>query len=189
MGAWIAAIVGERHPRRVERLVLIDGGLPIPYPEGADADSVVEAIVGPALARLAIEFASRDEFFDGWRSHPALAAHWDDAMKRCLDFELVPSDGGYRVRVNPEAVTVGAREITVDPATNAAGARVTVPTHVLVVERGTADQEGGMIPLPTVESVVSTNQWVTMEYLAGLNHYTLVLGEGAPLVAAAIRGS
>lgn len=186
MGAWIAAVVGDKHPQRVTRLILVDGGFPIPNPDGVDADEMVEAVVGPALARLGVVFASRQDFYDHWRSHPALAGHWDERMEGYLDFELTPGGGGHMVRINPEAVEVGAREMTVDPRTNDAGARVSVPTHVLVVERGTADQEGGMIPVNTVADALSKNTSISMEYLPGLNHYTLVLGLGAPAVAAAI---
>jgi hypothetical protein len=63
---------------------------------------------------------------------------------------------------------------------------VEVPSHLIVVERGTADQLGGMIPRKAAEAAANANPQLTMEYLPGLNHYTLVLGSGAPLVAAAI---
>jgi hypothetical protein len=57
---------------------------------------------------------------------------------------------------------------------------------MLVVGRGTADQDGGMIPLRAVAEVVEENPLVSMEFHPGLNHYTLVLGEGAASVASAI---
>lgn len=187
MGAWIAAVFDARHRDRVERLVLVDGGLPLPA-KTSDPDEVIQSIVGPALSRLGSTFGSREDFFDYWRQHPALVRHWDDAMRPALDFELIERDGALEVRVNPDAVRESAREITVDPATNQAGARVGSPTHLIVVGRGTADQEGGMTPLHTAEETVAALDHMSMEYLAEVNHYTLVLGEGAPVVAAAIVG-
>jgi pimeloyl-ACP methyl ester carboxylesterase len=187
MGAWIAAIFDERHPNRVDRLVLVDGGLPMPAPSG-DPDEFIEAVVGPSLARLDRVFASDEAFFDYWRAHPALERHWDDSMKAALEFELVEGDNGLVVGINPDAVRASAREITVDPDTNGAGSRVTSPAHLIVVERGTADQEGGMIPLRTAEETVAGMGNMTMQYLPGLNHYTLVLGAGAAAVASAISG-
>lgn len=185
MGAWIAAVFDERHRDRVDRLILVDGGLPLPA-HTTDPDEAIQAVVGPALSRLGSRFNSREDFFDYWRQHPALARHWDDAMRPALDFELVERDGTLEVRVNPDAVRESAREITVDPITNQTGARVGSPTHLIVVGRGTADQAGGMTPLHTAEETVASLDNMTMEYLDDINHYTLVLGEGAPVVAAAI---
>jgi lipase len=185
MGAWIAAMFDERHPDRVVRVVLVDGGLPMPAPSG-DPDEFIEAVVGPSLARLDLDFATEESFFDYWRAHPALERHWDDSMRPALVSELVEAGSGHRVKINPEAIREAARQITVDPVTNRAGERVTSPTHLIVVERGTADQEGGMIPLDRAEAAVAANPALTMEYLVGVNHYTLLLGDGAPAVASAI---
>lgn len=186
MGAWVAAIFGRRHADRAERLVLADGGLPIPSDPEANADEIIDAVVGPSLSRLRMEFAGRDEFYDYWKAHPALERKWDDSMKAALDYELREADGGFKVLANPDAIRVAARQITVDPETNAAAAMVEVPAHLIVVERGTADQDGGMIPLVTAEEAVAANPNLSMEYLPGLNHYTLLLGAGAEAVASAI---
>lgn len=189
MGAWITALFAEAHPERVDRLLLIDGGFPISSSPEADADSIIEAVVGPSLARLEIEFPDRQAFYDYWAAHPALERHWEDEMKAALDFELAATDGGFAVRINPDAVRESARQITVDPTTRAAGERVGVRSHLLVVERGTADQLGGMIPLATAEEAASRLPNLTMQYLPVVNHYTLVLGAGAPAVAAAIASA
>jgi lipase len=186
MGAWVAAIFGRRHADRAERLILLDGGLPLSSAPGAAGDEVIEAAVGPALARLEMSFASEEEFFEHWRGHPALVRHWDDSMRAALAYELRPTDGGFRVLANPEAIRVGARQITVDGETNAAAEGVEVPTLLIIVEKGTADQDGGMIPLESARAAAATNPMLAMEYLAGLNHYTLVLGAGASAVASAI---
>lgn len=187
MGAWVAAIFGLRHTDRAERLVLVDGGLPIPSDPSADSDEVIETVVGPSLARFRMEFADEDEFYGYWKAHPALEHHWDETMKEALHYELRPVDGGLKVLANPEALRIAARQITVDPETNAAAATVEVPSHLIVVERGTSDEQGGMIPLATAEDAAAANTRLTMEYLPGLNHYTLLLGTGAAAVAAAIN--
>lgn len=186
MGGWVAALFAERYPGRVDRLLLVDGGFPLPQTADADPDAIIEDIVGPSLARLELQFEDRESFFDYWKAHPALKRHWEDAMRPALDFELAPSEKGYVVRINPEAVREGARQITVDPKTRDAGSRVEVPTHLIVVERGTADQEGGMIPLGVAEEAATAMHNLTMGYLPVINHYTLLLGAGASAVAASI---
>ena len=186
MGAWIVALFGLRHPDRVERLVLVDGGFPLPRDPDADADAIIEAVVGPSLARLELEFDSEEAFFDYWKAHPALARHWDERMRPALGHELARIGDRFRVRANPEAIQVAAREITVGVEANAAAARLDVPTHLIVVERGTADQPPGMIPLEIAEKAAAANPRLSLEYIPGLNHYTLALGDGAPAVASAI---
>src|SRR5207248_1989 len=52
MGAFVAVVLAAAHPDRVERLVLVDGGLPLSLPEGLDSDGVLDATLGPAIARL-----------------------------------------------------------------------------------------------------------------------------------------
>lgn len=186
MGAWITAIFATRHPERVSRLVLLDGGLSLPSETQAGPDEIIEAMVGPSLARLGINFEDEEAFFDYWKSHPALERHWDDGMRSTLDNELVPGPDGLRVSVNADAVREAARQITVDPLTKNAAADVPVPAILVVVERGTADQPGGMTPLHVAEDAAAANHNLTTRYLEDLNHYTLVLGRGASTVADAI---
>src|SRR5690242_21251559 len=52
MGAYIALLARDSHPQLVRRLVLVDGGLPLPVPEGADLDALLDTTLGPAIARL-----------------------------------------------------------------------------------------------------------------------------------------
>ena len=189
MGGWVAAMFGANHPERAQRVILVDGGLPIPLDPGADPVEVINAMVGPSLRRLDMTFASEEEFFDHWKDHPAFAANWDDSMGEALGHELSSAGAGFRVRASGQAIEVGAREITVGDEANRAAARLEVPTHVIVVERGTLDQPGGMIPRHVAEELAESKSNVTMEYLPGLNPYTLVRGRGAPSVASAIAGS
>lgn len=189
MGAWIAAVFARRHADRVDRAILVDGGFPIPADPEAKAEEIIEAVAGPSLARVNRTFPDRESFFSYWKAHPALERHWDDGMRPLLGYELIESDGGFRVRISPEALRVNARAITVDPDTRDAGAHVKIPTLLIVVERGTSDQPGGMIPLETAEEAAAGMPNLSMEYLPDLNHYTLVLGKGAAAVATAITSS
>src|SRR6266508_1275915 len=56
MGAYAALRAAVLRPELFTRLVLIDGGLPLPVPAGADPDQLLELTLGPALARLRQSF-------------------------------------------------------------------------------------------------------------------------------------
>lgn len=189
MGGWVVAMLGVRHPDRVARLLLVDGGLPLPRDPDVDAEDLIEALVGPSLQRLRTEFEDEESFFDAWKTHPAFASHWDGSMRDALGHELVSEDDHFVVRANPEAIEAGARELAVGTEANQAAEKLAVPSHLIVVERGTTDQPGGMIPHDVARAAAATNHRLTMQYLPDLNHYTLILGAGAPAVAAAIAGS
>ena len=69
MGGFVAVELARGYPMLVERLVLVDGGAPLPLPAGlaadVDASMVGEAIaatLGPAYARLELTFASRSAY-------------------------------------------------------------------------------------------------------------------------------
>ncbi len=186
MGGWVVALFGARHPDRIQRLLLVDGGLPIPRADETDPEEMIEALVGPSLRRLETEFESEESFFETWKTHPAFESYWDDSMRVGLGHELVPDGDHFVVRSNPEAIRVGAREIIVGGEANTAATQLAVPSHLIVVERGTMDQPGGMIPLDVAEQTAGSNPNLTMGYLPGVNHYTLLLGSGATAVASAI---
>lgn len=186
MGAWIAAIFGQRHAGRTTSALLVDGGLALPLDPTIDADDHIQAMVGPSLARLGIEFESKNAFIEYWKKHPALDGYWEDSIADALTHELIERKDHFAVSINPQAVTVGARQITVDPETHNAGADLDVPAQVIVADRGTADQKGGMVPLETARRAVAENPKLSMQFVEDVNHYTLLLGKGAPRVAAAI---
>ncbi|MDN5744984.1 MAG: alpha/beta fold hydrolase, partial [Nocardioidaceae bacterium] len=91
MGAFVSAVLAHRHPERVSRLVLVDGGLPLQVPEGLSTDEVISLILGPAAERLAMRFASPAAYLDFWRAHPALAECWGPDVEDYLHYDLEPA--------------------------------------------------------------------------------------------------
>jgi len=49
MGAYVALLAVDARPDLFTRLVLVDGGVPLPLQEGMDPDEVLAASLGPAL--------------------------------------------------------------------------------------------------------------------------------------------
>ncbi|MEV4481720.1 alpha/beta fold hydrolase [Micromonospora coxensis] len=81
MGTFVAAAAALRHPDRVSSVLLVDGGVTLQVPEGADVDAILEAVIGPAMRRLQMTFDSEEAYLDFWRGHPALSAAWSLAVR------------------------------------------------------------------------------------------------------------
>jgi len=91
-------------PELVERLVLIDGGLPMAVPDGTDLDQLLDATLGPAVARLSQTFPSEQAYLDFFRAHPALGPHWNADVEAYVSYDLTGPPGAMRSRVKEEAV-------------------------------------------------------------------------------------
>ncbi|MFD0596855.1 alpha/beta fold hydrolase [Catellatospora coxensis] len=73
MGAYAALRAAVRRPELFSRLVLVDGGLPLPVPAQFDPDQLLELTIGPAVARLRETYPSVDAYVAFFQAHPALA--------------------------------------------------------------------------------------------------------------------
>ena len=111
LGAYVALLAATGHPDRFGGLLLVDGGLPLPVPDGADLDAVLNASLGPALARLRETFPSTTAYFDFWRAHPALKDAWNADIEDYLRYDLTGPEGALRSRVVEEAARTDGREL------------------------------------------------------------------------------
>jgi pimeloyl-ACP methyl ester carboxylesterase len=183
LGAYITARLAADHPGRVAHAVLVDGGIEIPGSEGADPQEFANAFLGPALARLQMTFASRDEYRAWWRAHPALATPEvaDEDLDAYADYDLV----GERSCISQEAVRADAGELATmaDPAH-----RMTVPATLLVASRGLQDGPNVMQPIERAQEWAAEMPDRRRALLVpDVNHYTITLGaKGAAAVAAEI---
>ena len=111
LGAYLALLIFDRAPDVFDGLLLVDGGLPLPVPDGADLDALLDASLGPALARLRESYPSVDAYFDFWRAHPALKDAWNGYLEEYLRYDLTGVDGVLRSRVSEEAARADGREL------------------------------------------------------------------------------
>ncbi len=186
MGGFVATRLAARHCDRVSRLVLVDGGLPTGGPQDRVPAGGIEAVLGPAAARLAMTFPSREAYREFWRAHPAMGPIWGPSVQAYVDYDLVGESPHLRSSCREEAMRVDGAEVADHAATAAALLGVTAPIRFLRAERGLLDGE----PFYSEETVA---RWLrakpTVEActVADTNHYSLVLGApGAQAVADAV---
>ncbi|HEY1652425.1 MAG TPA: alpha/beta hydrolase [Acidimicrobiales bacterium] len=192
MGGYVAVVLAATHPELVERLVLADGGLPLPLPDDApddiDPDEVIDVVLGPAIDRLTMVFPTEESYLDFWRAHPAME-EWSSDVEAYLRYDLRPTEGGYRSRVVEPAVRTDGAEQMVAPDLIPQSLRaVGCPIRFIGAPRGLLNQPSSLIPDEVVRHWQDELPDLRANVVDDVNHYTLVIGErGAAEVARAVR--
>jgi lipase len=190
MGAYCVARLAAEHPERAASVVLLDGGLPTISSPGQFTDQR-EPAVGPTMERLEMTFGSTDEYLAGWRTHPAYAGAWNADVEAFVRHDAADDGRAVRCVVSEEAVRTETTEMLFDRTTRTALRRVRAPVRLLRAQRGLFDDDHPVIPLPSLETFIADHPHVSVEEVADVNHYTLVLGEspGPRRVANAIEAA
>jgi len=189
MGGFVAVVLAAQRPDLVQAVVLADGGLPIPLPPGLDPDAVLDAVVGPAIARLGQRYASRQAYLDFWRAHPALSEEWNEDVERYLDYDMMPVDGGFRSKVSEEAVRADGADTLTRPDTIADSLHaLTCPVTLVRAPRNLLNQPVPLIPDDAVADARAHVPQLVDEMVEDTNHYTLMLGtRGSEVLASHLR--
>lgn len=190
MGGFVASVLALRYPPRVTRLVLVDGGAPLtdPLPADADVDAVLAGIAGPSLDRLGRTFASREEYREFWRSHPAFREVPEPLVEAYADADLVGEEPELRSSVSAEAVHADAAAMLLDPEVVDAHARVRCPVVLMHAERGMLDQPDAVYPHHRLEQVRAAAPATVLRAVPGTNHFTIGMSRhGAAAIASTIR--
>ncbi|MGW1884609.1 alpha/beta fold hydrolase [Streptomyces sp. NPDC001970] len=183
MGAYIALRAAARRPELFDRLLLVDGGLPLPVPPDADPDALLDASLGPVLDRLSRTYPSDEAYVDFFRAHPALGPNWNDDIEAYVRYDITGPDGARGSRAQEGAVRHDGRELlTSAMAFDADLAALSVPTRLLYAPRGLMGTEPGMLPAPLVAHWTARVPLAT-EPVPDCNHYTILMGAPAKTVA------
>jgi pimeloyl-ACP methyl ester carboxylesterase len=187
LGAYAVARLAADHPSRVGAALLVDGGLTAPLPDGADPQAVVQAVLGPALARLKRTFATREAYHDWWRAHPAFANAdvIDEDLTAYADHDLAGEPPGLRSSVGEDVVRADAGELL---EIGKPAHRLEIPAALLCAERGMLDDPNPLQPPALAQAWAgAAPESRRTERVPGVNHYTIVMGPaGAAVVAQAI---
>lgn len=187
MGAFVALVTAHRHPDRVTSLLLVDGGLPLDLPDGYSLESVGE-LLGPAAARLTMEFADREAYREFWRAHPAFANEWTPDLDAYVDYDLTGMEPHLRSRTSGEAMRADQLELYGSQTVVDSIEQLAHPATLLWAPRGLQDETPGLYPPAVLERWHAAVPTLTIEQVADTNHYTIVMTDpGASVVAEKIR--
>jgi len=166
LGAHIAVRFAAKHPERVARLVLFDGGL--------DVRAEVLDSLAPAVARLGVEFPSLEGFLERLRALPMFAGRWNDYLTRHFTYDVEPTAGGVRSKV--------ARHAIEEEVANLARTRLWVwhhrvqaPTLLLRAPDGLLTADDCLMTQEEAEAMAHAIPRCRLVVVPGTNHYTVLL--------------
>ncbi|MER5399904.1 alpha/beta fold hydrolase [Streptomyces sp. NPDC002599] len=184
MGAYTALRAAALRPALFDRLLLVDGGLPLPVPPGTDLDAVLDTTLGPALARLGRTYDTDAAYVDFFRAHPALGPHWNADIETYVRYDVTGPRGARRSKVREEAVRHDGRDLLTSAGLFAADLTgLGVPALLLRAPLGLLGQEPPMLEASVVARWTGGPANLPAELVEGSNHYTILLGTAARTVA------
>lgn len=190
MGAYVSLLLVDDDPTPYRRLVLVDGGVPLPVPAGVDYDELLQATLGPALTRLSQTYADVEAYVDLFRAHPALGPHWSADVETYVRYDALETAEGVRSRAVEEAVRADGRDLLVLGAElDKALRRLRLPTTLMVAPLGMFGAAPGLLPAAAVEGYDEAVEALAVETVEDVNHYTILFDPvAAARVAAAVIG-
>jgi pimeloyl-ACP methyl ester carboxylesterase len=194
MGGFVVTAAAEHHPDRVERLVLIDGGVPFPLelPPDADVEAVVHSVIGPALERLDQRWPDEDAYVGFFKAHPAFQPpnRWTETVEAYVRYDaVVTDDGQIRSSAVKAAVLEDGGAAITDPTSASSVERISHPTTLVWARRGLLDQTPGLYPPAVVEEVTGRLEHLSASLVEDANHYSVAVDDvGASAVVEVLLG-
>ncbi len=178
LGAHIGLYFAVHFPKRVRKLILVDGGL--------DVRAEILDSLAPAINRIGMEFPSLPMFLEMLRGLPMFAGRWNDSLERYFryDVEVLPS-GVVRSKVAKHAIE--------DELANLVRERLWVyhhqvkcPTLILRAPDGLLTATDCLMTQEEAEAMAHAIPKSTLVVVPKTNHYTILLGN-RPKARQAIR--
>jgi lipase len=188
MGGFVAVVTAHLYPDRFSQVLLVDGGLPLAVPAGISQSDLLRATLGPAAERLSMTFVDRPAYLEFWRSHPAFADSWSQAVADYANYDLTGSEPLLRPSCSIDAMTEDSMELYGGESVLAALADPKQPVTLLTAPRGLLNQTPGLYGTSEIARWKMELPVLTIQEVPDVNHYTIVLGAaGASAVAREVR--
>jgi pimeloyl-ACP methyl ester carboxylesterase len=178
LGANIAVAFADRHPERVEKLVLVDGGF--------DFRAEVLDSLQPALARLDLTFPSMEVFLGLMQQLPPLQGRWNDYVERYFRYDVeTASDGSVRSKVAKHAIEEELANLQRERLW-ALHHLIACPTLILRAPDGLLTESDCLMTHAEGEAIAAAIKGSRLVTIEGENHYSILLGKN-PETLNAIR--
>lgn len=178
LGAHIAVRFAATRPRRVAKLVLVDGGL--------DVRAEVLDSLRPAINRLGVEFPSMDMFMGFVRALPMFEGRWNDYLERYFRYDVEELPAGTvrakasRLAIEEEIANLERERLWVYHH------QVKAPTLIFRAPDGLLTPTDCLMTQAEANAMAHAIPRSKLVVVPGTNHYTVLLGQH-PKVRAALR--
>lgn len=191
MGGFVAVVLAHTAPNRIERLVLVDGGLPFEIPSGVSSEQLTQAVLGATMDRLSMRFESVADYLEYWRGHPAFVDTWTPEVETYFAYDLVPSGEQLRSATSLQTTIDDTVDMNTGTALTDALEALTAwgrPVLLVTVPRGLANESPGLYPPEHLARLLRLYPSVRHAALEDLNHYTVIMSNrGANALAGPLR--
>jgi len=168
LGAFISLIFAARHPERVDRLILVDGG-------GKLSETQREKVfagIKPSLDRLGKVFPSFEDYLALMKGAPFLKP-WTSALDTYYKYEIETVKDGICSRIKPEHIQEEALNLAkVD--VSQFYQKVVCPVLILRATEGLLAPDDILLPEEVVKKMVNEIPNARRVDLEGTNHYFIV---------------
>jgi len=178
LGAHIGLAFAVRFPRRVSKLVLVDGGIDV-------RPGILDSLA-PAIKRLGVEFPSWEAFLQTVQGLPMLAGRWNDYLERYFRYDVETLPGGA---VRSKAAVHAIEE----ELTNLRRERLWVyhhqvkcPTLILRAPDGLLTATDCLMTQEEAQAMAHAIPKSRLVVVPNTNHYTVLMGHN-PKVKTALR--
>jgi pimeloyl-ACP methyl ester carboxylesterase len=168
LGAFISLVFAARHPRRVDRLILVDGGGKLTEAQMAK----VFAGIKPSLDRLGRVFPSIKDYISQMKQAPYLQP-WNSFMETYFRYEVENVKGGLRSRVHPKHIEEEVKNLGKVDSTKFYK-KVKAPTLILRATKGMLAKDDILLPEDVVERMVREIPNAERVDVKGANHYSIL---------------
>lgn len=189
MGAFVAVALLGTAPKRVALTVLIDGGIPLPLPEGFTVAQVLPYILGPALARLSMTFDSQQAYREYWKIHPAFVDGWNAGLDEYVDYDLRGTAPTLSASSNARAVEEDSEDLFTSDLITTTLEKLTEDVLMVRAVRGLQNEETPLYPEDVLKATLPKYPHIRLTTVADVNHYGILLSQrGAAECANLIYG-
>lgn len=168
LGAFISLVFAAKHPDKVNRLILIDGGGKLSNNQMAKVFKGIK----PSLDRLGQIFPSFKAYLSLMKQAPFLQP-WNAYMDAYFRYEVEKVKGGVRSRVYPKHIEEEATNLKKEDSSQYYS-RITCPTLILRATRGLLAEDDFVLPKNVANRMVKEIPQAELVQLDGVNHYTIL---------------
>jgi pimeloyl-ACP methyl ester carboxylesterase len=168
LGAFISLVFAAKHPRRVDRLILVDGGGKL----SAVQLNKVFAGIKPSLDRLGKVFPDFESYLSPLKQTPFLKP-WNSFFETYFRYEVEAVEGGLRSRIHPKHIEEEAGNLR-NMDSSQFYDKVKAPTLILRATKGMLAEDDLVLPADVAEQMAREIPNARKVDVEGTHHYSIL---------------